>query len=337
MPSAETETAEGSVAEFLSRLFHTFEREGIDYAVARDYESLPRTLDGRDLDLLVQDCDFERAYRALLGIADSLEARVFKVVQEADTFAWVFVIHCEPPLWGLHIDFLRPRCNNWRGCYFLDETAAMARKVLSDGISTLRGDDIVFMQLCRDIVGRLCLREKYQEAAQNLYRADPVTFERDLAAVFGRRPAARLAAVCRDGDFRQAAALGRRLRRAIIVRNLLRRPVQTAQELGLYVAWRVGEYLTPNGIVVAVRGADHAARGLLIDAVCRELYRLTRSQARVYRGRSGLLPGRGERPGGGEAEASSPMRPAQSLRERLWGACRMSYSALVVHHMDHKG
>jgi hypothetical protein len=84
MPSAETETAEGSVAEFLSRLFHTFEREGIDYAVARDYESLPRTLDGRDLDLLVQDCDFERAYRALLGIADSLEARVFKVVQEAE-------------------------------------------------------------------------------------------------------------------------------------------------------------------------------------------------------------------------------------------------------------
>jgi len=329
MASIDTKEAEGYSGEFLSRLFLTFEQEGIDYAVARDYESLPRTLNGRDLDMLVKDFDFERAYRALLGIADALSAKVFKVVQEADTFAWVFVIHCEPPLWGLHIDFLRPRCSNWRGCYFLDETAAMARKVRSEGISTLRSDDIVFMQFCRDIVGRLCLREKYQMPAQSLYFADPVQFERELGDIFGRRHAARLAAVCRGGDFSDVAPLGKRLRRALIVRNLLRTPVKTAKELALYLAWRCGEYLRPNGIVVAMLGSDHAIRGQLIEEVCQELYRLTRSQARVYRQRPGLLRSLGvERPNRKEDGAVAAAPSAQRRSGILLRLFRTLYYAV---------
>jgi hypothetical protein len=330
MASVDTKAAEGHIGEFLSRLVHTFEREGIDYAVARDYESLPHSLNGRDLDILVKDFDYERAYRALLGIAHGLSAVVLKVVQEADTFAWVLVIHCEPPMWGLHIDFLRPRCNNWRGCYFLDETAAMARKVRAEGISTLRSDDIVFMQFCRDIVGRLCLREKYQGPAQRLYFADPVRFERELGAVFGRRHAARLAAVCRDGEFSDVAPLGKRLRRALIVRNLLRTPVQTAKELAVYLAWRCGEYLRPNGIVVAMVGSDHAMRGQLIAEVCRELYRLTRSQPRVYRRSPGLLRGlSGEGCNRREDGAAAAAPSAQLRGGSLLRLCRTASSALA--------
>lgn len=317
MASVNTKAAEGHIGEFLSRLFSAFEREGIDYAVARDYESLPHSLNGRDLDILVKDFDYERAYRALLAIAHGLSAVVLKVVQEADTFAWVLVIHCEPPMWGLHIDFLRPRCNNWRGCYFLDETAAMARKVRSNGISTLRSDDIVFMQFCRDIVGRLCLREKYQGPAQRLYFADPVRFERELGAVFGRRHAARLAAVCRDGEFSDVAPLGKRLRRALIVRNLLRTPVQTAKELALYLGWRCGEYLRPNGIVVAMVGSDHAMRGALIEEVCQELYRLTRSQPRVYRRRPGLLPRLGGEGPDGKVDGAFMAAPSAQRRSGI--------------------
>jgi hypothetical protein len=329
MPSAATQEAEGHIGDFLSRLFDGFEREGIDYAVARDYEALPRSLNGRDLDILITDTDYKRAYGILQGIAASLSAKLFSIVQEADTFAWAFVVHCKPPLWGIHIDFLRLRCNNWRGCYFVDETAAMARKVRVGGISTLRSDDIVFMQFCRDIVGRLSLREKYHRAVQDLYHADPATFERELGGIFGRRYAARLAAMCRNGDFGQVGQLSKRLRRAIIVRNLLRRPMQTAKELALYAAWRCAEYVRPNGIIVAIVGSDLAVRRSLTAEVCQEIYRLTRSQARVYRRTPGLLRRLSdERPDETEGGACVAVPPMSRFLQTLPRMFRIPYDAL---------
>lgn len=298
MPPLETKAAEGHLSAFLSALFHTFEREGVDYAVARDYESLPRTLGGRDLDILVKESEFERAYRALVVIAASLSAKVFKIDQEADTYALVFVTRSDPPLWGVHVDFLRPQCASWRGCCFVDATAAMERKVRRGGISTLSEDDIVFMQLCRDIIGSLHLREKYRKPIRNIYFADPRKFRTKLANKFGQRSANQLVELCREERFDRLAPLGKRLRRGLLLRALLGQPIKTAKDMHRYLAWRCREYLRPNGIMVAVLGPDGSDKGTLIEKAQDQIYKLTRSRPRVYHRRPGLLPGLDQKPKG---------------------------------------
>jgi len=290
MAHTEIKTAEDFLAKFLSELFRAFNREGIDYAVARDYDSLPRGLTGRDLDILFRDSDFDRAYRLLLIVARSHAASVFKIDQEADTFAWAFVVHWEQPSWGIHVDFLRSRCNNWRGCYFLDETTALGRKVLINGIYTLRSEDILLMQFCRDIVGNLYLREKYREPVVNLYTSDPSSFQKELAKIFGRRHVAKISRLCIERNFADVAALGKKLRRAIIVKNLLLSPVRAIRDITLYTGWRFREYLRPNGIMVVILGGQSAGNQTLIEAIRREIHRLTRSKIRTYERTPGLLP-----------------------------------------------
>jgi hypothetical protein len=284
MQHSKLKSPEDYLAEFLSELFRVFKSEGLDYAVARDYESLPRGLNGRDLDILIQESEFARAYGLLLGTARTHAAHVFKIDQEADTYAWAFVVHWDEPSWGIHIDFLRPRCSNWRGCCFIDETAALRRKVLSSGIYALRNEDVIFMQFCRDIVGNLCLREKYRKPVIRLYLENAFKFQNELEKIFGRRLALELVEICRRESFDHLAALGKRLRRGIITRNLGRMPLKTIKEMLRYVACRCREYLRPNGIMVSVLEGDLPAT--LAEQIKGEIYRLTRSHARVYDGRS---------------------------------------------------
>jgi hypothetical protein len=147
--------------------------------------------------------------------------------------------------------------------------------------------------------------------------------------IFGRRNAAHLAAICREGDFSQIAPLGKRLRRAIIVRNLLRTPAKTAKELALDIARRCGEYLRPNGMVVAILGSNQAIREPLIEEVGQELYQLTRSQARVYRRRPGLRPRLGGEEPDGKENGSAAAAPYAQRRSRLLPSTfRIPYYAL---------
>lgn len=290
MAHAETRAAEDRLAEFLGDLFRAFNAAGIDYAVARDYELLPRGLHGRDLDVLVKEADFERAYEVSLAVARSHGAKLFKIDQEADTYAWLFVVHWDQPSWGIHIDLLRPRCNNWRGCYFLDETAALERKELVNGVFTLRSEDIIFMQFCRGIVGNLYLREKYREPAVRLYLGNPRQFQNDLKRIFGKRHAVALVRTCAEQRFEDVAALGMTLRRAILVRNFLWSPGRAIKDMLQYVLWRLREYLRPNGILVVIMGGKAGGNQALTEGIRREIHRIVRSKIRIYPGRPGLLP-----------------------------------------------
>ena len=54
---------------FLIELFKELEAAKIRYCVLRNYQLLPHTLDGSDLDLLVLPKDFERARKVLRDVA----------------------------------------------------------------------------------------------------------------------------------------------------------------------------------------------------------------------------------------------------------------------------
>lgn len=107
---------EESKSSFLTELFKTFKANGIDYAVARDYPTLPEGLEGRDLDIVVGSGELERAYNAVRTAAREFSAFVLRIEQEYCLF--LLVIHSQYT-WALRIDLTLPNSNTWRGCNFI--------------------------------------------------------------------------------------------------------------------------------------------------------------------------------------------------------------------------
>jgi thymidylate kinase len=276
-----------SLEVFLSELFTGFEREGIEYALARDYGPLPASLDSRDLDLLVREGQLERAYHLVKSVAQTHSSTVLRIDQESAM--WLLVVH-SALTWAIRIDIATPKSHTWRGVCYLNLERAFQEKVQESGLYRLRADDIVWIQLCRDIMGRFELRTKYRSAIRSIYVDNPISFEADLGEIFGRRCAATLTEACRKGSFENLKVLGKQMRRAVIVRGLLREPLRTTGNILRYISWRCREYVKPNGVMVAVIGPDGSGKGTLIDAARHFLSGPVDFPTRAYHLRPGLLP-----------------------------------------------
>jgi thymidylate kinase len=205
---------------------------------------------------------------------------------------WLLVVHSDLS-WALRVDIATPDSHTWRGVCYLNLDRAFQRKVQESGIYRLRADDIVLIQLCRDIVGRFELRAKYRSAIRSIYVDNPLSFEAELSEIFGRRCAATLSEVCRKGSFENLKVLGKQMRRAVIVRGLLREPRRTAGNILRYLGWRCREYVRPNGVMVAVIGPDGSGKGTLIEAARHFISGPLHFPTRVYHWRPGLLPSLG--------------------------------------------
>src|ERR1700674_1434391 len=134
------EAKAGSLDAFLSELFRGFEREGIEYALARDYGPLPASLDSRDLDLFVGEGQLELAYQVVKSVAQTHSSTVLGIDQESAM--WLLVIHSDLS-WALRVDIATPNSHAWRGVCYLNLDRAFQRKVQECGIYRLWADDIV--------------------------------------------------------------------------------------------------------------------------------------------------------------------------------------------------
>lgn len=278
---------ESYLEALVSGLFRGFEREGIEYALARDYGHLPLSLDNRDLDILVGKGQLERAYQVVVSAARSQSSTVLRINQESAM--WLLVIHPEL-LWGLRVDLAVPNSHTWRGVTYLRLDRAFRRKTWESGICRMQAHDIVFMQFSRDIIGTFELRERYRSAITRTCLNNPRSFEMELEEIFGGRCASRLLEVCRNRNFENLKSLGKQMRRAVIARALSRAPLRTAGKILRYLGWRCREYMRPNGVTVAVIGPDGAGKGTLTETVSRYLSGQLHFSTVVYHWRPGLLP-----------------------------------------------
>ena len=179
---------------------------------------------------------------------------------------WLLVVQSDLS-WALRVDIATPDSHTWRGVCYLNLDRAFQRKVQESGMYRLRADDIVLIQLCRDIMGQFELRTKYRSAIRSIYADNPRSIEAELDEIFGRRCAGTLSEVCRKGSFEDLRVLGKQMRRAVIVRGLMREPLGTTGNILRYLGWRCREYVRPNGVMVAVIGPDGSGKGTLIEKV----------------------------------------------------------------------
>lgn len=275
---------------FLNELFERLSQARVRYAVMRNYQTLPDSSGGSDLDILLHPEDasiakdsVKQAIRSAGGVPIG--------ISESCGFFKIYVLgkthESSSAWWGIRLDFNV-------GLYFLgerllDETAALPTRdhrgipVLSPGFAGVLG-------VLKEALNNQMFSTRYAVDARKMAVDDWQQIE-VLLAPMGRPALDRLRKLLLSQDLPEELGPECRKLRRDVVRNAYRRHgILAIWHRAKYEWTKIRRYLKPAGIVVAILGVDGAGKSTLINAILPVLNEATHNAVVVRHLRPALLP-----------------------------------------------
>lgn len=277
----------GGESVFLGHLFSRLDQSGQTWAVMRNYEALPATAAGSDLDLITLEAGGVGASSATLQAVGDCGAVVVGRSRSL-SFEKFFVLGCAPEggYWGLRIDWNFGLSHRGARVLAADRAGALS---LHRGIPVLRPGVAAVLGVLKEVLNNGTMPTRYLSLARTAAQED-WGFIAKLLAPMGRLALGELHHALTSGIEGDCAALSTRLRRAITW--------QAVRSDGFGYLWRrirfegskFRRFLAPSGAVIAILGVDGVGKSTVIQGVLPALLQATHGACRVRHLRPGFLP-----------------------------------------------
>lgn len=258
---------------FLKRFFDFLNEEHVDYAVIRNYESLPETVPGTDIDLVIAEKDFRRIAPKLDELAASVDYRVWKKFPKP----W-FLTHVKfSPLAAeeaqdiVKIDFMRDGVR-WLGWPILPMDELMKRRFVHNGVQVLDEPYSVLVTILNKLLSNGLLKARYTRQYWALDENARKYVKQCLSDLFGQYSKKLVRQLeCDTESFNSRA-----IKWLFLYRKRFA-PYQILQGF-LYVTFvsTLQRVLAPPGEFVVVIGPDGTGKSSLVDKVeakCVRMYK----------------------------------------------------------------
>lgn len=276
---------------FLFDFFGALNVAGVRYAVMRNYDSLPHSLEGSDLDILVAPED-QKSLRDILvrsiersnaiAIGCSPVHRFFKVCMigrnRTTNKSW----------WGLCIDVNVGV--SFKGIEIVGMTHIGEYQRVYKAIQVLTPDLAAVLGVIKELLNNGNIPERYLRGADRAMRADWPGMNRILQPMGEQSVSIIRDLILRSGNHAHEAAQEKKLRRSLFWQSFIRSPSACLKGRILYEWSKVRRYLQPSGVVVAVLGVDGVGKSTVISAIEPVLREATHGTLEVKHLRPGLLP-----------------------------------------------
>jgi thymidylate kinase len=312
---------------FLKSFFEALESHLIPYAVLRNYETLPATSAGSDIDIIFLD-DERAAINILLASAKLAGGTLLGSVQSPGFEQYAFL--------G------RQPCDNnqWWG-QVIDVSSSTYKGLPLANLASISKYVIRFNQ-----ISVLDARPAYANAFVKMYIARGILDEkyRDCYAASGGLPADEflnvfcpLGRTCCSGIYKAISTQGLEVStfRVFLSRFLFqshtfcRNPISFTKRRLQFEASRVRRFIWPPGFVMAILGVDGAGKSTVINAILPALNAATHKAVVVQHLRPTLLPPLGRLKGRKNLRAGPVLEPHGSTPSgRLGSLFRLVYLTL---------
>ncbi|MEF8698643.1 MAG: hypothetical protein V5B33_04810 [Candidatus Accumulibacter sp. UW20] len=290
---------------FLKIFFTELGAKRLRYAVMRNYDSLPESAGGSDLDILVAQEDVAAAVKVLLAAIAGVNGKVIGAVQTW-TFFEVYVMgFSNGQWWGLCVE-LYSSVSFKSAVPLVDLGALYKRFELRNNVSVIPCEIGNTIGYIKEILAHGALRKdkpQYQKSA-NLLMSQRTPLFHEIFHPLGSRAASYLADVLNGTSPSEIAARARKFRFFVITEALARTPFRFLFLRVGHEFFRLRRFFRPPGAVVAILGVDGAGKSTVIQAILPSLKAATHNAVFVLHLRPGLLPplarlkGRKETPAG---------------------------------------
>ena len=277
---------------FLHALFSELNASGTRYAVLRNYQNLPDSVGGSDLDILVHPDD-----------GDLMRAVISKAVKSANggAIGWsetpgffkVFALGlCDGTgtgWWGLCLD-IALGLQFSRAAALVDNEILESRFQLFGAIRVLPDHLAAVLGVVKELLYNNVLSARYLDLSAEAARTNWEPLRTDLAPMGGAALDLLRDLCLQSPDAPDIAAKSEALRNTVLKTAFSRAPFAYLKSRFLHEWSKVQRYFSPPGVVVAVLGTDGAGKSTIIAAIEPALMAATHGAFAVNHLRPGFLP-----------------------------------------------
>jgi thymidylate kinase len=272
-------------------LFAALNSSGVRYAVMRNYEPLPYSAGGSDLDVLVTAVDYSRAKEALIAVVEQFDGKVVGVVETWNFFEAYIVGFSRGQWWGVCIEFYREIIFK-SAVPLVDYWALAGRLGFHNDIRIIPSDIGNTIGYIKEILAHDEFRRdkpQYRKSAALLVSQNTSLFE-EVFSPLGVRGHALLSVALENGSAAQKVTRIKKFRFSVIVRAFARNPFLFAYRRFGHELFRLNRFINPPGSVIAILGVDGAGKSTVINAILPALNAATHNAVVVQHLRPTLLP-----------------------------------------------
>jgi thymidylate kinase len=249
------------ISQLVTAVFRAWEQAGIGFLILRNYEGLPH-FTTNDIDVLVAPEQVRRAEATLLGAAQEAG---FRLHNRAEFATLAIYLSSQQSNAQAHFDLFTAL--KWRGFDFLGCEGFLGRRVRRGLFAVPHPADEAATNLLAFMMYAGKVKEKYKPSIATGFRADPAQATELLAGSFGLAHAKFLVASGAQENWAAIEAATSALRRALVLRQLTRRPWWSIKSLLTDALRLARRFLWPPGLTVVLCGADGSGKSTAARAV----------------------------------------------------------------------
>ena len=253
------------ISQLVTAVFRAWQQAGINCLVLRNYEGLPH-FTTNDIDVLVDPGQVRQAEQVLLEAAAEAGFRLHNRVEFATLALFLSSRQSNAQA---HFDLYTAL--KWHGFEFIACQEFLARKVSQDLFFAPHPADETATSLLASFIYTGKVKEKYKASIAAGLRAEPAAITDLLARTYGRAHAEFVVGAGVQEKWADIEAATGTLRRALILRQLTRRPWPTIASLLVNARRLAGRALQPPGVTLVLCGADGSGKATAAAAVMEEL------------------------------------------------------------------
>ena len=264
---------------FLCRMFTSLDAGNIEYAVLRNAETLPDSLNGSDIDMLLSQGSIEDAAQSLVLSANECGGRLMSSFNYPHFRQMIFLGCIRNQWWGCCIDlFEGVFC---QGVLPLAGDGLLETRIRTEkGVWTLAHDQGHYLGFLKEFITNNLQSDKYIEGAR--------------AAVQSKRDGFLLSNALKQYMREIFSGIEnhsvRVFRRSWMISMCISHPLFFCRNWGGMILSKIKHFLYPAGKMIAVMGTDGSGKTTILNAISPVLKTMTHGKLIIHHLKPDLLP-----------------------------------------------
>ena len=268
-------------AEALARLFSDLGHRGVRYAVLRNYESLPKSIGARDIDILVLPENLGAACEAVCAVATGMDLRFANYYSDERLTQFALVLRADSgELLDFKIDFFTN--SQIYGIEAFSATQMFEGIRYHNGIPVVH-ERFVFLDkwLFHVLLGQP-LHPKYDQEFAEICLREAVSLGMLLVPLMGETLAHDLITGVASGLASEMRPLPISQRRQLLAKMLIRNGSRGVGQTVRFFWHRLRNFIEPKGVFLSLSGPDGSGKTTVIDDVITQLETAYGRESVVY-------------------------------------------------------
>ena len=273
---------------FLTKLFQQLNNNNIHYCVLRNYESLPYSLNGSDIDSLFSIQHFSNAHGIISRTAKEFGGKCILKLDAHRVKSAAFCGYFKTGWWGVRFDTFTYVGTN--GCDILFASDVLRQALNHNCLRVANSRDDAIVAYIKEIIGSGRTRKDYGPNAVLAFSANKKVYGYPLKYFFGDNIFRKWLLPLLEGEKLNLRKAKSALRMGWLINMMFKHPIRTIESRIIDVTYRIYRIFKPLGFSCVVIGTDGSGKSTIIEGIRPPLESALHAKLNYEHMRPNLLP-----------------------------------------------